>query len=128
MGNATNTIPLWVTNTIPLWVTVLGLAIPLITLAGSALAYVVRLYIDGAERRRKQFFELMQFIDSKEPIAAKVAAVYQLRSFPEHRDFIIRFCGSQRGNIVGPASNLLSDEMDKTREHMVRLQSKQSGR
>ena len=70
--------------------------IPLVTIAGSAVVYVVKLYQDSAERRRNQFFELMQFIDSDRPIATKVAAAYELRRFPEHKDFIMRFCQNLR--------------------------------
>ena len=101
-------------NTVPPWVTLLGFAAPLIALAGSAVAYVVKLYQDAAQRRRDHFFELMKFIDSKEPIAAKVAAIYALRDFPEHQDFIIRFCKTQKNNIVGPGSPGLAAEMDAT--------------
>ncbi len=102
-------------QTVPLWVTLLGFAAPLIALAGSAVGYVVKLYQDAATRRRDQFFELMTFIDSKDrPIATKVAAVYRLRDFPEDKDFIVRFCQSQRDNIQGDAAQTLRDEMDAT--------------
>jgi hypothetical protein len=105
-------------NSIPLWITLLGFAAPLVTLAGSAVAYVVKLYQDGAERRRSHFFQLMQYIDSDRPIATKMAAVYELRQFPEHRDFIIRFCQTQRSNIAGTSAHLLTAEMDATRVAM----------
>lgn len=96
--------------------------IPLATIAGSAVAYIVKLYQEAAERRRKHFFELMQYIDGSGTIATKVAAIYELRSFPEHRDFIIRFCETQRGNIsparstAGPAVEALIAEFDATRD------------
>jgi hypothetical protein len=103
-------------NTVPLWVTLLGFAAPLIALAGSAVAYIVKLYQDAAQRRRDHFFELMKFIDSTQPIATKVAAVYALRQFPEHRDFIVRFCNTQRANITGVGAPLLAAEMKATQE------------
>jgi len=112
-------------TSIPLWVTLTGFAAPLLALAGSAVAYVIKLYLDFADRRRNQFFELMQFIDNKDgTIATKVAAVYELRRFPQNRDFIIRFCLTQRENVVGAASHSLIDELDCTLEAMRNLPAK----
>jgi hypothetical protein len=105
----------------PLWITLLGFAAPLIALAGSAVAYVLGQFLESRYRRRNQFFELMQFIDSDRSIAIKVAAVYELRRFPEHREFIIRFCATQRNNVVGEGAQPLVTEMDQTREYMERL-------
>jgi hypothetical protein len=95
-------------------VTLLGFAAPLVTLAGSAVAFVVKLYLDAGERRRNHFFDLMDKIDTPSSVAKKVAAVYELRRFPEHRDFIIRFCGTQRANITGDGSATLIAEMEAT--------------
>lgn len=107
---------------VPIWVTLLGFAAPLIALAGSAVGYVVKLYQDASVRRRDQFFELMAFIDSKDrPIATKVAAVYRLRDFPEDKEFIVRFCQSQRENIQGDAARLLRDEMDATAQFFLKI-------
>jgi hypothetical protein len=100
---------------VPLWVTLLGFAAPLITLAGSAVAFVVKLFLEARERRRNQFFDLMDKIDGQSSIAKKVAAVYELRQFPEHRDFIIRFCKTQVANVTGGASATLIAEMESTK-------------
>jgi len=108
-------------NAVPIWLTLIGFAAPLMAVAGSAVAYVVKLYQEAGERRRNQFFELMQFIDSDRPIATKVAAVYELRRFPEHRDFIIRFCESQRSNVVGGGAAPLIAEMENTAQFMRSL-------
>ena len=108
-------------NSIPLWVTLVGFAAPLLALAGSAVGYVVKLYQDASEKRREHFFELMRIIDSASPIAAKMAAVYELRQFPKHKDFVIRFCETQKTNIVGPSAQILIAEMDLTREFMAKL-------
>jgi hypothetical protein len=62
-------------TTPPLWISLLVLAAPLIALSGSAVAFVAKQYLDAKERRRAQFFELMQYIDSDRPMATKVAAV-----------------------------------------------------
>ena len=58
----------------------------------------------------------MQFIYSTHPIATKVAAIYELRRFPEHKDFIIRFCETQRSNVSGLAAQALIGEFDATRD------------
>jgi hypothetical protein len=102
-------------------VALFGFAVPLLTLAGSAVAYVVKLYQDAAERRRNQFFELMQFIDSERPIATKVAAIYELRRFPEHKEFIIRFCETQKDFVTGGSAPTLILEMEQTRKFMQTL-------
>jgi hypothetical protein len=108
-----------VSNAIPLWVTVIGFAAPLFALAGSAVGYVFKQYLDAGEKRRSQFFELMKFLDSPSPIASKMAAVYELRKFPEHKDFIIRFCDSQQGNITGTGAQILAAEFKQTRDFMA---------
>ncbi|NVP55587.1 hypothetical protein [Mycoplana rhizolycopersici] len=85
------------------------------------MGYVVKLYQDAAARRRDQFFELMAFIDSRDrPIATKIAAVYRLRDFPKDKDFIVRFCESQRENIQGDAARFLRDEMDATAQFFLK--------
>lgn len=97
--------------------TSIGVIVPLLTIAGSSVAFVYKTYRDARQDRRKQFFELMDLIDNKGTIAAKTAAVYQLRFYPEHKDFIIRFCDAQGENITGPesATRILSAEMRATR-------------
>jgi hypothetical protein len=86
------------------------------TIAGSAVAFVFKAYLDSRRERRQQFFDLMDLIDNKGSIAAKVAAIYQLRFFPEHKDFIIRFCDTQKNNISGSgiAADSLRAEFEKT--------------
>ena len=94
--------------------TLIVTAIPLFGLAGSAIAYVVKLYQDAAERRHRRFFELLQYIDGGGPIAAKLGAVYALRGFPEHAEFVARFCITQREQIVGDNSQALITELNLT--------------
>ena len=107
-------------NSVPLWVTIGGFALPLLGLAGSAIAYVVKLYQDAAVRRRANFFELLQYIDGSGPIAAKVGAIYALREFDEHADFIERFCRTQRDQITGDNAQSLIAELDETAEAVAK--------
>ena len=98
----------------PLWLAIGGIAVPLLGLAGSAVAYVIKLYRDSAERRRQNFFQLLQYVDGEGPIAAKMGAVYALRDFPEHAEFVERFCRTQRNQISGANAQALIDEFDRT--------------
>lgn len=95
-------------------VAIIGVVLSMMTIAGSAVAYVIRVYSDARRRRRNQFFELMQKLDERGTIASKLAATYQLREFPEHREFIIRFCTSQQENTTGDGSQLLIGEFKRT--------------
>ena len=100
-------------------VTELVTLVPLIALAGSSVAYVIKLFLDRIDKRRDRFFDLMKLIDGKESIALKVAAVYELRQFPEHKDFIVHFCETQSKNVTGVDSGAKSliAEMHRTKEH-----------
>src|SRR5947209_16032734 len=109
-------------NEISQWTALMGIAVSMLTLAGSAVAYVVRLYLDTRAGRRDQFFELMKFLDSPSPIAAKIGAVYQLRHFPEHREFIIRFCSAAPQFVAGTAAQALLAEFEATRRHFEKSQ------
>lgn len=109
-------------STIPLWVTLIGFVAPFVALAGSAVAFVYQNYREREDRRWNRFFDLMKFIDSKDlPIATKSAAVYQLREFPEHKDFVIRFCKDNKSKIVGAASESLAAEMELTQAFFEKL-------
>lgn len=104
-----------VSTVIPGWVSFLVVAVPLFGLAGSAVGYVRSIFLDRKVRRRAEFFELMSYIDDPTlPIATKLAAVYQLREFEGHREFVIRFCETQKNQILGNNSQSLRDEMDLT--------------
>jgi hypothetical protein len=99
--------------------------VPALGIAGSGVVYVINLWRDSAERKRRHFFELMEFIDGPGTIATKVAAIYQLRNFPEHKDFIIRFCETQRDNVLAANSKVgavavesLIAEFDATRDFL----------
>ena len=99
------------------WVTIIGVVIPMMTIAGSAVAFVWKAFQDAREKRRDHFFHLMTLIDTDGKIATKVAAVYELRRFPEHREFIISFCRDLREQIDGASAESLKREMDRTREY-----------
>ena len=92
------------------WVTFVGVLIPLLTISGSAVAYIVQLRTTKAEKRLDDFFALMGQLESDKPIASKLAAIYELRRFPEHKDFSVRFCSVILSNSVGPGAKFLEEE------------------
>jgi hypothetical protein len=98
--------------------TFVGVSVPLMTIAGSAVAFVVKQFSEAKQQRKERFFHLMALIDGPGTIAQKVAAVYQLRDFPEHKDFVVRFCNSQQENVTGEAGASLVDEMKRTAAFM----------
>ena len=98
----------------PNWLTLVSTAVPLFGIAGSAIGYVVKLYQDANERRHTRFFELLRYIGGDEGIGAKVGAAYALRNFPEHAEFVKRFCQNQQAQVTGGNAESLVDEMKRT--------------
>ena len=96
-------------------------AVPLLGIAGSAIAYVVKLWLDARNRRHERFYEIMKKIDDKDaPLAGKMAAVYQLRQYKEHSAFVVRFCDEASKNIEGKTATMLANEFIRTRDYMQR--------
>jgi uncharacterized protein YjbI with pentapeptide repeats len=58
----------------------------------------------------------MVYIDQRGTIASKLAAIYQLRDFPEHSEFIVRFCRANLENVDGQGADILKAELKQTIE------------
>ncbi|WP_155799966.1 hypothetical protein [Porphyrobacter sp. AAP82] len=104
-------------NNIPTWLALLGFAAPLIALAGSAVALVIRQYYEAKQRQRDEFFALLDRFDNPNTgIFCRLAATYRLREFKEDRDFLLRFLELQQKNVEGgkDAVALLVGEMKLT--------------
>jgi len=101
---------------------IIGVIIPMITIAGSAATYVFKAFRDARQKRQSDFFNLMALIDTQGTIAGKMAAIYQFRNFPEHKDFIIRFCEQQSQNLSGneEAVRILASEFMNTRNFFTK--------
>lgn len=107
-------------ETILYWVTLAGGIPALIAMAASAVAYVVKYFQETKQRRSAELFRLMQLIDSKElPLASKIAAVYSLREFKDHKEFVVRFCETLPANIGGSAAQPLIKELELTKKAMA---------
>jgi hypothetical protein len=104
---------------VPSWVSAAIVAVPLLGLAGSAIAFVVRMYFEAAEKRRELFFRLIADFESRDTqLFTRVAAAYRLREFKEHKEFLLRFLEPQLRTLGGePAAlKLMTDELNLTIE------------
>jgi hypothetical protein len=89
-------------NGVPTWLALLGFAAPLIALAGSAVAFVIRQYTDAKQRKRDDFFALLDRFDNPNTVIfCRLAATYRLREFKKDRDFLLRFLEFQQKNVEG---------------------------
>lgn len=89
----------------------LSVFLPLMTLAGSAVAYIFKLFLDLSDRRRKHFLELIGLLDQQGTLASKLAAVYQLSRYDQHRGFLIRFFEKRDMIVSGTSGDVLKEEM-----------------
>ena len=98
------------------WVAWAGIVLPLFVFAFSAMSYV-KIESDKAKNNRyEQFFHLMEQIGKKDySIAAKMAAVYELRKFSEYKDVIVRLMITAK--IGGSDAAMLEKEFDLTAHH-----------
>ena len=99
------------------WIAWAGVVLPLAALAWSALWFVSIEGRKAKNARYDQFFELMEQIGRQDhSIAAKMAAAYALRRFPEYREVIIRVLTESK--IDGGAATMLAREFHLTAKHL----------
>ena len=93
----------------------LGTLLPLIAMAGAAVAFVIRYYQSKREARVKEFLKLVGLLESGS-FVSKRTALYLLRTFPEHKEFILRLLRNLMENFDGPPSvrSALKDEIERT--------------
>ncbi len=89
----------------------IAVILPVITLSGSAVAYIVKLFLDLADRRRTHFLQLVGLLDQQGTLAGKLAAVYQLSQYRRHKDFLIRFFENRDTIVDGTSGEVLKEEM-----------------
>lgn len=99
------------------WVAWAGLMLPLIVLAGSVAFYVRNEIKKSQEGRYEKFWQLMVQAGAKDGnIAAKMAAFYEMRKYPQYADVVIRLC--EGATVQGTEGALLKEEMMKTAEYL----------
>jgi hypothetical protein len=95
----------------------LGLVIPLAALAWAAILHVRTERREQQYREYQKFFEIMRELGSKEStVPGNMAAVFELRKFPEYKDVIVRLC--EDAPLEGTATKLLAREMSMTAEYL----------
>lgn len=87
--------------------------VPLIAFAGSAFAYIIKLFLDLADRRKVHFLELVALLDQQGTLAGKLAAVYQLSTYSRDSDkeFLVRLFDNRDKIIEGASADILKEEM-----------------
>ena len=101
------------------WVAWGGIVLPLGTLAWAAIWYVLVRRDEAKHQVYLRFFSAMEQLGGQQgSIAAKVAAAYELRKFPEYREVIVRVCEKSQEHVVGPSAQMLIDELVLTANAM----------
>ena len=99
--------------------------LPLWALAGSAVFYVWNCFKEFENNRRQQFFDLTKILDDQNlPLASKMVAIYHLRFYNKHADFISRFCTSCQRSMSGPSASELIAELELTKSYVNRFKDK----
>ncbi|MBJ7377779.1 hypothetical protein [Sphingobium sp.] len=97
------------------WIAWAGVVLPLLVLAWSAWQYVALQRREEARQRFDKFFRVMEKIGEQQgSIAAKIAAVYELRKYPEYKELIIRLCNDAAPRVVGDNAIMLRREFELT--------------
>jgi hypothetical protein len=100
------------------WIAWAGIVIPLAALAWAAVQHVQIQRRDEKRRQFDEFFEVMDKIGQAEgSIASKMAAVYQLRKYPQYREVIIRFCRGAEVRGDGTTREMFQRELTLLEKH-----------
>jgi hypothetical protein len=97
------------------WIAWGGIFLPLATLAWSAWQYVALQKRNEKQRRFDNLFRVMDKIgESGGSLAAKAAAIYELRNYPEYDEVITRFCNEAVPYVSGDSAQILQAEFRLT--------------
>ena len=103
-------------NTFVDWVTWGALVLPLAAIAWSAVNYVLLQQQIRRDREYSRFFECMEQIGRGDySIAAKMAAISELKKVPKYKEVILRLCHG--AGVGGTEAWLLEREFDVTAKH-----------
>lgn|GEM_PF-3591556 len=111
---------------VPVWLVALGVAAPLVALAGSAIAFVYRQFAEAKVRKRREFFELLKtFDDADSGFFSRLASTYRLREFKEDREFLARYLEQSKTYVSGTPhmAEMLKNEMQSTIDHLQSAKS-----
>jgi len=92
------------------WIAWAGIVIPLAALAWSAVFYTLARHRETRHQEYQRFFQIMDHLGHPDgSIAAKMAAAYELRKYPQYAEVIINIC--EDAEIEGVAAQMLKNEM-----------------
>ena len=104
------------------WVAYLGVIIPLLAFACAALRYV---QVEKAKARQANFENFFQTVmrvhNADKSLLSQKAAIFELRHYPEYREFILRVCDDLEPYFGPGVRQELAEEFEETAE---RLRSK----
>jgi hypothetical protein len=99
------------------WIAWAGVVIPLAALAWSALAYTAVRRREVKHQEYQRFFEITEHLGREGgSIAAKMAAAYELRKYPEYTEVILNIC--EKASVSGVAAKMLKEELDATAKYL----------
>ena len=100
---------------------IVGIVLPLFTIAGSAFAYVFNYIGERKRRRADEFAKLIQIFDTEGQTASKISAIYHLRQFPEHSDFIMSLCARFSSFVKEGDRDMLHEHFQQTLNYFLEL-------
>ena len=104
-------------TTIADWIAWAGIVLPLSITAFSAMRYVG---LEAEKRRASRYSEFYRLMDqigmSGGSIASKMAAISELKKYPEYKEVILRLCSG--ASIAGTEAHLLVQEFSLTAQHI----------
>jgi hypothetical protein len=99
------------------WVAWAGIVLPLTVLSISSVLFVRNEISKSQIERYDRFWSVMLQAGQKDGnIAAKMAAFFEMRKFPEYSEVIIRLC--EGAGVAGPEGELLKAEMNNTAQYL----------
>jgi hypothetical protein len=113
------------TDELILWAAVAAIFISLASIAWSGVQLVGLKKIEQRQRSFSNFFVTIDRILAKDTTnIGQIAAIFELRNYPDYKDFIIRFVGNARilfntdPKLQSEQVKLTYDEMDRVVEHL----------
>jgi hypothetical protein len=105
------------------WVAWAGIVVPLAALAWAAVFYTLSHRRDTQHRRFDRFFSVTDKIGQEGgSIMSKVAALYELRRFPEYSEVIVRMTENPDIRGAGRPKEILENEFKLTHDAMKEIQ------
>ncbi len=107
------------------WVAWAGIVLPLTVTAVSAALYIWLEFQKQKNRRYDNFYTLMDQIGQhNSSIASKMAAISELKRYPECRDVIVRLCSDAEVLGADVPATMLRNEFELTARHFGAHRSK----